>query len=188
MAPRPAALPDSRCQVPRSSRSHPGPFFAIARQTVAFKVQATASSFQWQCRGTNLLDGGRINGATTPTLQISDVDVDDAGAYRVVVGNTLGTVTSPEAALVVANSGVVGWGMNSTWRAWNNGYGGQIAIPLDLTNAVAVSAGDTHSMALRADGQVVAWGSNEFGQTNVRPVCRTSCHIGGWLPLPWPQS
>lgn len=37
----------------------------------------------------------------------------------------------------------------------------------ELTNAVAIAAGDNHGLALRSDGTVVAWGSNQFGQTSV---------------------
>jgi hypothetical protein len=42
-----------------------------------------------------------------------------------------------------------------------------------LSNVVAVAAGDYHSMALRADGTIVAWGYNPYGQTNV-PVGLTN--------------
>jgi hypothetical protein len=55
---------------------------------------------------------------------------------------------------------VVVWGANSFLYR----------IPPSLTNAVAVAAGATHSLALRADGTVVAWGGyNAFGQTNIPP-------------------
>ena len=37
----------------------------------------------------------------------------------------------------------------------------------ELSNAVAISAADDHCLALRSDGTVVAWGSNEHGQTSV---------------------
>jgi hypothetical protein len=36
-----------------------------------------------------------------------------------------------------------------------------------LSNVVAVAAGQTHSLALRADGSAIAWGGNPNGQTNV---------------------
>ena len=53
-----------------------------------------------------------------------------------------------------------------------DGWGvGVSDIPAGLTNVIALSAGlrdvGTHNMALRADGTVVAWGANSFGQTNV---------------------
>lgn len=38
-----------------------------------------------------------------------------------------------------------------------------------LTNVVALAAGKDHSLALRADGTVLCWGGNDWGQTNVPP-------------------
>lgn len=54
---------------------------------------------------------------------------------------------------------VVAWGVNNF---------GQATVPSSATNVVAVAAGWSHSLALRDDGTVVAWGSNGGpGQTNV---------------------
>ncbi len=57
------------------------------------------------------------------------------------------------------------------------------ALPGDLTNVVAVAGGDLHYLALRADGTVVAWGANEYGQatvpsdvTNVFAIAAGSTH------------
>src|SRR5581483_2052022 len=36
-----------------------------------------------------------------------------------------------------------------------------------LTNICGIAAGWAHSIGLRADGTVAAWGNNDFGQTNV---------------------
>jgi hypothetical protein len=33
-------------------------------------------------------------------------------------------------------------------------------VPPDLTNAVAIAAGSGHTLALTAEGRVVAWGNN----------------------------
>jgi alpha-tubulin suppressor-like RCC1 family protein len=38
---------------------------------------------------------------------------------------------------------------------------------LGLVGVVSVAAGNEHSLALKRDGSVVAWGDNTFGQTNV---------------------
>jgi len=43
-------------------------------------------------------------------------------------------------------------------------------VPPAATNIVAVAAGGSHSMALRDNGSVIAWGSNWDGQTNVPPT------------------
>src|ERR1035437_10143450 len=48
----------------------------------------------------------------------------------------------------------------------NNAYGQKI-VPAELTNAVAVSAGGEHIMALTPGGKVLVWGSNSSVETNV---------------------
>ncbi len=40
-------------------------------------------------------------------------------------------------------------------------------MPAGLSNAVAVAAGSYHSLALRSDGTIAAWGNHIFGQTNI---------------------
>jgi len=50
---------------------------------------------------------------------------------------------------------------------WGNNEFGQISTPPGLTNVAAISAGDTHSVALLSNGTVVAWGI--LGTTNVPP-------------------
>ena len=45
--------------------------------------------------------------------------------------------------------------------------GGQTNMPSGLNDIVAISSSLDHSLALRSDGTVVAWGYGEQGQTNV---------------------
>ena len=49
--------------------------------------------------------------------------------------------------------------------AWGANGNGQSAVPAGLSGVVAVAAGNYHSLALKADGTVVAWGDNEYGQS-----------------------
>lgn len=44
---------------------------------------------------------------------------------------------------------------------------GQSQVPATAADLVAIAAGNWHSLALRADGHVVAWGANWLGQCNV---------------------
>ncbi len=55
-------------------------------------------------------------------------------------------------------------------RAWGSNSFGQCDVPVSLTNAVRVACGHYHSLALRDDGTVVAWGANNWagsGQCDV---------------------
>ncbi|PWU08561.1 MAG: hypothetical protein C5B50_29385 [Verrucomicrobia bacterium] len=58
-------------------------------------------SYQWLKNGGLLSDGGKISGAQTPTLTLSNVLGADAGAYRIVLSNASGSVTSSVANLTV---------------------------------------------------------------------------------------
>ena len=51
--------------------------------------------------------------------------------------------------------------------AWGNNTSGQTNVPSSLTNAVAIAAGVSHSLALTEDGRVVAWGDFGSASTNV---------------------
>jgi len=75
--------------------------------------------------------------------------------------------------------------------AGNNGEGlalqadGRVAgwhhydVPAGLSNVVAVSAGQTHCMALKSNGDVVAWGWNGYGETNVPGNLNPAVDIAG---------
>ncbi len=65
-------------------------------------------SFQWQFASdgetfVDLVDGGRISGATTDTLTIDPVNNNDVGAYRCIVDGTCdgGAITSDETSLMI---------------------------------------------------------------------------------------
>ncbi len=76
----------------------------IVTSNAVFSVTASGSeplSYQWQRSGTNLSDGGRINGATNAVLTIAATRTSDASSYDVVISNILGSVTSSVATLTV---------------------------------------------------------------------------------------
>jgi autotransporter-associated beta strand protein len=79
------------------------------QQTAAFSAGASGSlplSYQWQTTDGvsfyNVVDGGRISGATTPTLTISNVALSDATNFVLVVTNLYGgPIVSAPATLTV---------------------------------------------------------------------------------------
>lgn len=66
--------------------------------TVTFRVTATGTaplSYQWRFKGTN------VSGATTSSYTRSNVQSTNAGNYSVVISNSVGSVTSANAALFI---------------------------------------------------------------------------------------
>ena len=126
----------------------------------AFGVSATGApilGYQWRFNGANLA------GANSQTLALPAVQLADAGAYSVRVTNGFGAVTSSEGSLRIVPV-----------LAWGNNLGGQTNVPTTLNISVpqdrivvAVAGGAFHSLALRPDGSLVAWGDNGFGQGTI---------------------
>lgn len=80
-------------------------------ETASFSVTATGPepiTYRWQKGGFDLNNRGRYSGATTDTLQITDVEVVDTGDYRCVVMNDYMTAISDEATLTVTAGAPVG--------------------------------------------------------------------------------
>jgi alpha-tubulin suppressor-like RCC1 family protein len=124
--------------------------------SACFQVAATGSkplSYQW------LFNGSDIPGATNSALWLTNLTFGETGLYSVRVRNFIGPTLSSNATLAVLN--LVTWGGTNSY-----GLG---AIPPNLTNTIAAAGGISHSVALKADGRVVAWGYNYYNQTNVPP-------------------
>jgi alpha-tubulin suppressor-like RCC1 family protein len=131
---------------PTDQISNPG-------RSAVFQVVTAGTApqtFQWS------LGHDEIPGATNALLSLERLTYSQAGPYSVRIRNQNGTLISSSAHLFIVS--VLAWGNNDS---------GQTNFVIELTNAVAVAGGDSHSLALRADGTVTAWGDNTFGQTDV---------------------
>jgi alpha-tubulin suppressor-like RCC1 family protein len=132
--------------------------------TVTLNVTADGTAplyYQWVKNGQVLTNSATMSGANANVLVINNLSAWDSGTYTVTITNSLGSVRSRLAVIRAWTPSVlIAWGDDEF------GYG-QTNIPSGLTNVVAIAAGFYHSLAVRADGTVVAWGDNESGQTNV---------------------
>lgn len=140
---------------------------ALRSQTVltgwstAFEALADGTpplAYQWYH------DGQPLPGEQGPTLLLTELGAQHAGAYHVTVTGPRDALTSEPVQLTVLEPParepqyLVAWGENAS---------GQTDLPPGLTEAVAIGAGETHSLAVTADGRVIAWGDNTLGQTEV---------------------
>jgi alpha-tubulin suppressor-like RCC1 family protein len=128
--------------------------------SAAFQALANGSkpiTYQWR------FNGADISGATGTALTLSNLVYQQTGNYSARATNARGNGISSNAVLSVLS--VVTWG-------GTNNYGLAV-IPPDLTNAIAIAGGVSHSVGLKSDGRVVAWGYNFNNQTAV-PVGATN--------------
>ena len=97
--------PNTRPVIVRSPTSQA----ATVGESVVFVVKAQGIgtlSFQWRRDGVDLIDDGRVTGATTSNLQINPAWLTDTGLYDVVVTRACHDVTSDPASLTVV--GIIG--------------------------------------------------------------------------------
>lgn len=115
--------------------------------------------FEW---GTNNLYGQRTTatnigsgyGVVKVNATIAGLNFADAYSCRLVVSNAAGVTPGFEEAFTTGRK-VALWPNSAT--NW----------PANLTNAVAVAGYASHYLAIRNDGSVAAWGSNNYGESSV---------------------
>lgn len=93
-----------------------------------FSVAAIGNTpyyYQWQDNGINLTNGVNFSGVTNSSLTISNVWAANAGAYSVIVSNTLGAVTSTGAVLSVISVTAPGITMSPLFSFPANGRSGE---------------------------------------------------------------
>jgi len=126
-----------------------------AGSAATFTVGAVGTgtlAFQWKRAGTDLANGTKYGGVDTTSLVVAKAQAGDMQSYSVVVSNAYGSVTSSDALLGLWP--LAGWGRNNQTQA---------DIPAGLTSVIGLAGGFYHSLALKTDGTVVAWGA---GQVN----------------------
>jgi hypothetical protein len=119
--------------------AQPASLTVMAGSAATFSVTATGGlpiNFQWR------KDGANLNGATNSTLTLSNVQPANAGAYTVVVSNSLGNVTSNATNLnVTTDTGGGGTGSVTTSRLSNLSVRAAMGAGQTLIVGFAVSGG-----------------------------------------------
>ncbi|MGI6098682.1 MAG: PEGA domain-containing protein [Kiritimatiellia bacterium] len=105
-----------------------------------------------------VLNGQTVLTSTTPEWTLPVLTEALTGICQLIVSNSHGTAASRLFNLVPIQPGLVAaWGSSDS----------KSAVPAGLKGVVAVAVGGGHSLALKADGTVVAWGWNVYGQCDV---------------------
>ena len=134
--------------------------------------------------GTVVAWGANIGGETSVPTGLTDVVAIAAGDYHTVALKADGTVVAWGSNGLGQTSVPTGLRLGTSWLSpqvnttrWRSrptvpsSPGGTTAsvdgAPAGLTDVVAIAAGGRHTVALKADGTVVAWGYDTFGQTDV---------------------
>lgn len=157
---------------PKITSSPPSCAMALVGQPLSLNVTGNGNSlgYQWQRDGANVVENSRISGSKTPTLNFNPLDPADAGLYRVVLTTCDGSQSVTSSSILVRSTPPRGAG--TAGISWGNNYYSQLghgtppqqyALPSSvagLADFVAVAPGQFHTLGLRADGTVWAWGTN----------------------------
>ena len=144
-----------------------------AGEPVVFEASASgtpAPTTQWEMSTNGGGAWSAVAGATSETVVIEEATLAENGVeYRARFTNSAGNATSNVATLTVATNkfNAVAWGQNTMRQLGNGSLSSLSPVPVPvsgLTFTTAIAAGGQHSLALLANGTVMAWGSNQFGQ------------------------
>ncbi len=133
--------------------SQPASQTVVIGNTASFNVTVLGSaplSYQWQANGgsgyTNLTDGGQILGSGTNALTISNLSSNWALSYRVIVTNSVGSITSTPAAALTVYPNTLNIDVDFGSGATQSGSA-VVGAPGDVWNAVTATTGTIKNTA-----------------------------------------
>ena len=159
------------------------PVAPVQRSTVAagfnfsLAVDADSTVRAW---GTNL--SGQLGNLSTQSSSTPVAVSMNNGVLNGVVAVAAGSAHS---LALKADGTVWAWGSNSVGQVGNPSAGAlsdfavqvKLASGAFLSGVVGIAAGDSHSLAVRSDGTVWAWGSNSSGQLGNNSVANASAPV-----------
>lgn len=98
-------------------------FYAGRTAQLTVGVSGTAPYYQWQSNGVPLVNGGRILGANSNVLTISNIQLGDATAYQVMTSNSISGPLLSSAASVFVTATPTFHTNGIAWRFVNGGAG-----------------------------------------------------------------
>ena len=128
-----AIVPEGPLQIIETPVSQGQPWGSNA----TFSVVATGlgpQSYQWYKDDSALIDGAKVAGAQAATLVLTTLDFIDAGSYRVVVSNALGSVKSAASLEVISPPWIV---QSPTGMALRAGMGFTLRVTAQGTPPLA---------------------------------------------------
>lgn len=109
-------------------------------------------------------DGSTTNTTLSSLVHVYSAAGNNVNTVSLTVSGPGGSGTMNRTNYIVVTSTNVPPGRTAVF-AW--GCSDQSSVPNGLTNVVAVAAGEYYSLALKANGTVIAWGDNNWGKTSV---------------------
>jgi alpha-tubulin suppressor-like RCC1 family protein len=134
------------------------------------------TAWAWGYNNNGQLGNGTSTNSSTPT------------AVSLPSGTTITAVAGGQShSLALTSSGqVLAWGYNNVGQLGNgtttNSSTPVAASPPSGTTVTAISGGYGHSLALTSTGQVLAWGSNNYGQLGIGTTTNSSTPVAVSLP------
>lgn len=141
-------------------------------------IQSDGSLWSW---------GRNLAGQLGNEAAIPGADVTTPARISAASGNDWIAISASELhSLAIKRNGTVwSWGGNVSGQL-GSGNTADRSIPTALTvpaaiskDMISVSAGDNHSLALRGDGQIFAWGSNASGQFGSNTLVSSTSAVAG---------
>jgi hypothetical protein len=168
--------------VPPTITLQPSSRTNLAGTTATFTLAATGTaplSYRWRMNGVNLVDGGKVSGAATAALTLTNVQDADSATYTVLITNVAGVLTSAPAVLTVVDFPAItrqpanqlampgctvtfkaratGTGpLSCQWQRNGVALGGQTSTNLVLTNVQAPDFGSYALLITNAYGWAIS--------------------------------
>lgn len=146
----------------------------VPRQSLNLAVTATGTGtlgYQWVHNGRN------IAGATNASYSVDACDVEDAGWYVVLISDDHGVRRSESMFVAVAP-------LVTRVRAWGGSNGptsGGESVPPESSGVVAIAASPYHSLTIKRNGTVLAWGDDGAAQSKVPPGLADVVAVAGFF-------